>query len=331
MIIKLYTGYHFSSKAMFADGIHSLLDVTADLFVLYAISMSNQPKDDLHPYGYTRYETLANIVISLMLLVAAYAIIHDAVLSFFEPMQQINILVGGMAFISITLNEISYQYVSRKAKMIKSDLLLSTAVHQRADAATSLVVLFATVASFYDLGSADIFGALIIALMIAYYAIPSLVRSTRELLDRGIDVDHLHEIRQAINCVPGVISHHFLRSRLMAEKGFVDVHVVVSSRISVSEGHYIGDAVEAALLQFPALKDVIVHIDAEDDQDIDSNLPNRVIVEEWVKNQGIQYNRLVLHYLNNNIEVEVYTSQRVASIEISNYPHWLSKVTQYYE
>ena len=79
-VFKLLLGSVYESRALFADGVHSLMDVTADLFVIYAVYMSSRPKDDQHPYGYSRYETLGNIVISFMLLAASYAITHDAIM-----------------------------------------------------------------------------------------------------------------------------------------------------------------------------------------------------------------------------------------------------------
>ena len=329
MLVKLYFGHAYASRALFADGVHSLLDVTADLFVLYAISVAKRPEDDRHPYGYTRYETLANIVISIMLIIASYAIIHDAILGFYEPVKAIDLLVGGVATVSILLNELSYRYVSQYARQLKSDLLMSTAVHQRADAATSLIVVFSTMASYYHLPYADLVGAVLIAIMIGYYALPSLIKSTSELLDRGIDEAELLRIRHVISDIPGVVSHHLLRSRLMAEKGLVDVHIVVDSKISVSEGHYIGDSVEAALLALPGIKDVMVHIDAEDDQDLDVELPNRILIERWLKENNYQYERLIVHYLQNTVELEVYLSRDHTSSDIVNKPSWLSGLIFY--
>ena len=53
MVMKLGTGYFYESRALFADGMHSLLDVTADIFVLYTVSMARLPTDEKHPYAYS--------------------------------------------------------------------------------------------------------------------------------------------------------------------------------------------------------------------------------------------------------------------------------------
>ncbi|MEC7030572.1 MAG: cation diffusion facilitator family transporter [Pseudomonadota bacterium] len=325
MAFKLSLGYSYQSKALFADGVHSLMDVTADLFVIYAVYMSNRPRDDQHPYGYSRYETLGNIVISFMLLAASYAIIQDAIIGVKTPGQEMSWVVGGAAIVSIILNEVSFQYVKSQAQKIKSDLLMSTAVHQRADAATSFIVLSATIASFYQVRNADIVGAVCIAILIAYYALPSLINSVGELLDKGMSPENVQRIKSAIHDVEGVVDHHFLRSRRMAEKGYVDVHVVVSSKISVSEGHYIGDQVESVLLGFPDIIDVTVHIDAEDDRETKVVLPPRSEIEGWLRSAGVKYDHLVIHYLNDLVDIEVYLSDGVETSISDSKPKWLNE------
>ena len=329
MVMKLGTGYFYESRALFADGMHSLLDVTADIFVLYTVSMARLPTDEKHPYGYSRYETLGNIVISLMLVGASVMIIYDAILGLDQPMMPLQPIVAIAAVLSIIANEISYQYVASRAKSIKSDLLLSTAVHQRADAATSLVVLIAAIASLYGFAIADTLGAIIIAVMIGYYALPSLLKSLEELMDKGLDPSDIEVIKNTILQVDGVRDHHFLRSRRMAEKGYIDVHIVVSSRISVSEGHYIGDMVKASLLLLDGISDVTVHIDAEDDQEIEHQQPDRKAVEKWLASESIVFDRLVIHYLVGGVELEIFLKQGVMLPDI-RYPSWLRDITVYY-
>ena len=66
--------------------------------------------------------------------------------------------------------------------------------------------------------------------------------------------------------VEGVENIHHLRSRKMAGSIFIDVHVITSPYISVSEGHYVGEILRGVLKnEFPKIVDITVHIDAEDD------------------------------------------------------------------
>ena len=326
MALKLFFGHVYLSKALFADGVHSFLDVSADLFMLYAVSMASLPRDEMHAYGYSRYETLGNIVISLFLIAAAFAITIDAMQGLDMVAKTIGLQVAGVAIVSIFLNELSYQYVRKQAVRVQSDLLMSTAVHQRADAATSLVVLVASIASYYGVLHADVVGAILIAGLIMYYAVPSCLRSIQELLDRGLDDKQLKQIKASISGVAGVKGHHLLRSRKMADKGYIDVHIVVSPQISVSEGHFISEQVEMVLLAIEGVMDVTVHVDYEDDEEFEHELPPREAIERWLVDSGTRVSRLVIHYEESGVILDLYDAKSVVS---EGYPAWLKEIRCY--
>jgi hypothetical protein len=93
---------------------------------------------------------------------------------------------------------------------------------------------------------------------------------------------------------------------------FVDVHVLVSPWISVSEGHQIAQRVHFELMEANSqIKDVTVHIDPEDDELIlpSLNLPSRPALEKKLFHKWTQQfpniQSIVLHYLDGQIKVEI--------------------------
>ena len=81
----------------------------------------------------------------------------------------------------------------------------------------------------------DPIAAIIVGLMIVKMAWQFGWNSIRELVDTGLDEEVLQEIRKTISKVPGVIEVHQLRTRSLASKIFLDVHVLVDPMLSVSE------------------------------------------------------------------------------------------------
>ena len=121
----------------------------------------------------------------------------------------------------------------------------------------------------------------------------------------------------------GVDDIHMLRTRLHAGQVFVDVHILVDPKISVSEGHFISDQVQTALFQaIRSIADVTVHIDPEDDQDKlhSVNSPSRQALTDklnacWESLPTFDLlDRLVIHYLNSNIQVELFFKPDVRTI-----------------
>ena len=99
----------------------------------------------------------------------------------------------------------------------------------------------------------------------------------------------------------------------MGHNALVDVHIQVSPKLSVSEGHHISESVEKALIEkFDEVNDVTVHIDPEDDETAASckDLPLRselllALNHEWSKHETLKnIDDVTLHYLDGRIFVE---------------------------
>ena len=93
-------------------------------------------------------------------------------------------------------------------------------------------------------------------------------RAVTELSDEGLDAVTLAQVKKVIVETEGVRRMHQLRTRKMAERVMVDVHVQIDAYISAAEGHYISDCVRFHLMSdMPSIKDVTVHVDVDDDDD----------------------------------------------------------------
>src|SRR5205085_250219 len=98
--------------------------------------------------------------------------------------------------------------------------------------------------------------------------------------DTAAKQEIINKIEKIIQEFSDVKKIHQLRTRLMAGEVYIDLHILVSPFISVSEGHYIAQQVHHNLVKrLDEVKDVTVHVDPEDDELIcpSFNLPNRKI------------------------------------------------------
>ena len=74
---KLAAGIVGRSGAMVADAVHSMSDFVTDVIVLIFVKLSSKPKDKNHDYGHGKYETLAGVIISLILIGVGVGILVD--------------------------------------------------------------------------------------------------------------------------------------------------------------------------------------------------------------------------------------------------------------
>ena len=67
-IAKGFVGTIAHSSALIADAGHSVSDLLSDLVTLWAVRMAGIPKDENHPYGHGKFETVGSFVVALMLI-----------------------------------------------------------------------------------------------------------------------------------------------------------------------------------------------------------------------------------------------------------------------
>jgi cation diffusion facilitator family transporter len=315
--IKVAGGVVWHSQSLIADGIHSLSDLLSDILVWFAGRHATQLPDAEHPYGHGRYETIATLALGAFLLAVAVGIAWDAAARLFSPARLLHpeplSLLAALA--SIVVKEWLYWWTLGHARRVRSDMLRANAWHHRSDAISSVVVLIGLAGTMAGLPYLDALAAIIVAVMIAKVAWDLGWDAVRELVDTALEATRVAEIKATIRSVGGVRDIHMLRTRRHGGLATADVHVLVDSRVSVSEGHMISLLVEERLKErIDEVTDVTVHIDPEDDQGAPpcAGLPLRGAAIARLKKlwqaepAATRVQRTVLHYLNGRIDVEIF-------------------------
>ena len=313
---KVSGGLWTHSQALVADGVHSLSDLATDALVLFAARHARADADLEHPYGHARIETAASAVLGACLMLVAAGIAFDAVRGLFDPagLAVPGAWALGFALVSVIAKEAMYHYTMHHARRLRSPLLRANAWHTRSDAASSLVVIVGTGGALAGLAYLDAVAAVLVAWMVARIGFRVARSGMAELIDTGLDAGALAELRRVILSVDGVSDLHQLRTRRMAGRVLVDVHVILANpRISLSEGHQIAEAVRHVLTRaVEDVDDVTVHVDPEDD-DTRAPLPlparGELLARLGKRLEPIEaaqeIRRVVLHYLDNRVHLEL--------------------------
>jgi cation diffusion facilitator family transporter len=316
-VAKIIAGVMAHSQSLIADGVHSLSDLGTDVIVIYAAKHAHREADEEHPYGHGRIETVATVVLGTVLAAVGIGIIWDATYRLFHPDLLLNPTMAAIviAAISVVSKEAIYHYTMHYAKKYRSKMLRANAWHSRTDAISSVVVIIGVAGTMAGLAYLDAIAAIIVGLMIAKIGWDLAWHAVQELIDTGLEKEMVEKIQQTIMDVDGVKNMHMLRTRRMGGEALADVHILVSPRISVSEGHQIGETVRGTLIEtFDEISDVTVHIDPEDDEAGPrcDGLPLRGAMlkrlrEAWSHiPEAAHLENVSLHYLQGRIHLELF-------------------------
>ncbi|MBK2258474.1 cation diffusion facilitator family transporter [Francisella philomiragia] len=323
-ISKTFIGIIGRSPALFADGIHSFSDLLSDAMVLFAAKYANKGEDHNHPYGHERLETLATLVLSGLLIsigfMIAYHSLATLIVGEYETPDRFTVYA---AIFSILGNEFIYQYTMRAANKIDSDMLRANAWHSRSDMWSSVVVLVGLIGAFVGFPWMDAIAALVVCYMIVKMGVKWGYSAVSELIDEGVDAETRKSIKEIITNSEGVRDFHFLRTRKMAGKVVLDVHILVDKFSTASEGHYIAEIVKSNIYHnIENIKDITVHVDVTNHEDgvikLENFEPSRIEILSEIKAIFAQNNiaesnildkKMSIYYFENEILVDLYVKR----------------------
>ncbi|NMB27663.1 MAG: cation transporter, partial [Tissierellia bacterium] len=227
-IFKIIAGIVGKSKAMLADGVHTLSDVFATFIVLFGLKISMKEADKNHPYGHERYESVFAKILSVVLIVTG----------FFIGIEGIKSLISGdiktpdkialiAAFVSILVKEGMYWYTIKVAKKIKSLSMEASAWHHRSDALSSVGTFIGILGARLGLKVLDPIAAIIVSILIIKVGIDLYTKSIKGLVDESADDEIIEKIREITLSVKEVKDIKNLKTRIFGNKIYVDIAITV--------------------------------------------------------------------------------------------------------
>lgn len=264
-VTKVTVGVIGNAYALVADGIESIIDVVSSLVVWSSLLVAARPPDENHPYGHGKAESVAGVIVALLLGGAGVMIAVQSIREIRTPHHApewytLLVLVG-----VVVLKESMFRYVNRAGETLDSAALRGDAWHHRSDAITSTAAFLGI--SIALLGGpgyeeADDWAALAACAVILFNATRLLIPAFNEVMDATVPPSTYTGIRQTAGSVPGVLDVEKLRIRKSGTGLLMDIHIEVEEAITVREGHEIAHRVKDRLeeSQFPVL-DVVVHVE----------------------------------------------------------------------
>ena len=262
-LLKIAFGYYSGILSRSADGYDSFLDVLANILALAAVYLSSIPRSKSHPYGYSKIENFASLVIGFSLLFVSFEVLTQAIDRLLNPQV---IEVGYEAFLimitSLMINLSLSRYEKIKGKQLKSDILIADSNHTKADVLITSIVIISLILMYFNLSFVDPVISIIITVIILKTAIDIFRTNFKILLDANmIDAE---EVINLLSDVDGVFNVHNVRTRGSTSNVYMDMHMVMDSDLSIDEAYDISKHCEKIIMDnYPEVKDVLIHLEGK--------------------------------------------------------------------
>ncbi len=236
-ISKLIIGLIIKSASISADGLHSLTDGSSNIVGLIGIQFASKPKDNDHPYGHYKFETLSGLFIAAMLFMIGVKVILGAIYRFKNPVE-LNISIDSLIILIFTLciNIVVSITEYKKGIELNSQILISDSMHTRSDIFVSLGVLITLIGIKLGLPSViDPITSLVVSMFILHASYEVYKENVGVLVDKSV-VD-TEEIKNIVLSIEQVKDVHKIRSRGSKNDIHIDLHILVDPNLSVKKSH----------------------------------------------------------------------------------------------
>lgn len=266
-VMKWIIGIYANSRALIADAVNSASDVAGSLVVFVGLKAAKQPPDEEHPYGHGKAESIAAIIVAVLLVLVGFEIGRASFLAFFEPIEAPKTIAIFAVLLSILVKEGLFRYTYRLGKKLNSDALIVTAYDHRTDVYSSLAALIGIGAAIAGdwlhiewLEYADPVAGVIVSIMILKMAWTLGKESIHNTLDHVLSDEETLEFKEIIQKVPEVKKIDELHARQHGHYVIIDLKISVDPHMTVEQGHKVGKAVKKKLLEQKNVENVFVHI-----------------------------------------------------------------------
>jgi cation diffusion facilitator family transporter len=242
MLIGKLTAYFITgSAAIMADASESIVHLAATGFAAYSLWYSLRPADDCHPYGHGRISFFSAGFEGALVFIASMAVIGSGLyeLRTGPDVEEIGIglaITSALAAVNLALGVILLT-VGRRSNsivLIANGKHVLTDVYTTAAAIVGLVLVLITGKKILDPLAAIVIGFLIMAG--GFSLIRSAVAGLMDHMPADLrrELDTVIERSRAGSIIRDI---HEMRARLVDGEIWLEMHILVDGKISVTEAH----------------------------------------------------------------------------------------------
>lgn len=269
-IVKLIAGIVGNTYALVADAVESTADIFGSLVVWGGLRVASRDPDEEYPFGYGKAESVAAVVVAMMVSTAAIGIaieaVHEIRVPHRSPAPWTLIVLVAVLVVKFAM----YRMTAAIGEEAGSTAGKADAWHHASDAITSAAAFIGiSVAVWGGPGweQADDWAALFASAIIFYNGLLLARPALGDLMDKMPGNEIIEPVREAARSVPGVLDVEKLSLRKAGLVYYADMHVQADASMSLHDAHELSGAVKSAVRRkVPRVAGVLIHMEPYEEE-----------------------------------------------------------------
>ncbi|MBR3935422.1 MAG: cation transporter, partial [Oscillospiraceae bacterium] len=236
---KFLAGFISGSVAVTADAFNNLSDAGSSVISLIGFRLASQKPDPEHPFGHGRFEYIASLIISMIIILMGFELGKDSVGRIVTPEEvEYSVLTFVILGVSILAKFYMFIYNNAIGKKIDSTTLKATATDSISDTLSTFAVLVSAILGRTTGILIDGWVGLVVAGFIMFAGISSAKETIDSLLGTPPDEEFCKKVEDIVLSHDGMIGIHdmivhnygpgrvfiSLHAEVPSDGNFVDIH-----------------------------------------------------------------------------------------------------------
>lgn len=268
--VKIAFGIIGQSFALISDAVNSISDALTNLVVLISGKFSRKAKDDEHPYGHEKIDSMVSVFLGIAIIITAFEIAKTAVERLYGYFFENEVLTVPspatliVALSVIIIKEILYRITIVKADKARSQALEAMAYDHRSDELTSLGAAIGIGGALVGFSFLEPFASLVIALFVFRVGFKVIRAGFSQVVDQSADPELVSEIKQFVTAHDQVHRVDDIKMRMFGRKYFIDLEISLRHNMTLERAHEIAEQIHDDLeTRYPDVKHCMIHVNPD--------------------------------------------------------------------
>lgn len=282
---KFIVGTAFGSVSVTADAVNNMSDAASSLISLVSFKISAKPADRDHPYGHERFEYVASMIVSFIILIIGFELFRDSINKILNPEAiEFSVLTTVILVISIFCKLFLYFFYKSMGKAVASSVLTASSTDSLSDVVSTSAVLIALIISELSGINLDGYIGAAVAVFIFISGLKILNENKNHIIGTAPDPEMVKLILDEARSHPEILGvHDVMFHNYGTSRCFATFHAEIDGREDIFKSHDVIDLIERDAYAKYGVK-CVIHMDPIE---TDNSLINELREEVYEIVKGI--------------------------------------------
>lgn len=263
--VNFAMGVLLNSIALMANATHTAADVLTSVVVLFGFREARRPADEEHPYGHGRVETIATLIIAVLLIMVGVEFAKSSVERLISRVSiQGSITAACILIVAGVIKEWMARFSMGLGNAICASALQADAWHHRSDGIANWMVAVSLILGRFGYGWLDAVFGLGVSALILYTGYELAKSASSTLIGEKPDDELVASVKELVLSVPNVKSTHKLSLHDYGGNRILTLHIQVPDNLHVDESHAIAGTVKRLVKERLKIE-TVVHVEPSGD------------------------------------------------------------------